>query len=99
MKHPRRATTRAIRSRQAKRVSGVAEREPLAWPETAVRVEDASCRHVPPGDDGGDGCEGHAAPVGIVSDRNLRQAVLESAPAKAAASHRAREGRGGADRG
>ena len=94
MKHPKRAITRDVRTRNPKR-PGRAGREldEAAWPEGTVRVRDVmarpavtfregmlvgaavkamrsrNIRHAPVLDD-----KGHL--VGIVSDRDLRQAVL-----------------------
>jgi acetoin utilization protein AcuB len=97
MRHPKRAITRDIRTRNPKR-PGRARREleEAAWPEGAVRVRDImtrpavtfreqmfvgaavkamrarSIRHAPVVSDKG-------RLVGMVSDRDLRQAVLEPA--------------------
>jgi acetoin utilization protein AcuB len=100
MSHPKRAITRAIRTRRPKRVGReAAELEALAWPETAIRVRDVmtrpavifreemtvgaavkamrtrKIRHAPVV-----GAKGALA--GIVTDRDLRQAVLEPALAE-----------------
>ena len=94
MKHPKRAITRDVRTRNPKRPGRVGrELDEAAWPEGAVRVRDVmarpavtfregmlvgaavkamrsrNIRHAPVLDD-----KGHL--VGIVSDRDLRQAVL-----------------------
>lgn len=97
MRHPKRAITRDIRTRNPKR-PGRAQREleEASWPEGAVRVRDImtrpvvmfrqgmavgaavkamrtrNIRHAPVTDD-----KGHL--VGLVSDRDLRQAILEPA--------------------
>ena len=100
MSHPKRAITRAIRTRRPKRVGReAAELEALAWPERAIRVRDVmtrpavifreemtvgaavkamrtrKIRHAPVV-----GAKGALA--GIVTDRDLRQAVLEPALAE-----------------
>ncbi|HUM16334.1 MAG TPA: CBS domain-containing protein [Candidatus Nitrosotalea sp.] len=97
MRHPKRAITRDIRTRNPKRPARArAEIEESAWPEGVVRVRDVMTRpvvtfrqamtvgavmtamrarsihHAPVVDD-----KGHLA--GMVSDRDLRSAVLEPA--------------------
>jgi len=96
MRHPRRAITREIRTRQPKRRGREwADLEALTWPET-IRVREVmtrppvtirwdqtveaawtlmrtrKIRHLPVLDDGG-------RLVGIVTDRDLRQVVLDPA--------------------
>ncbi len=96
MRHPRRAITRAIRTRKPKRPGREwAELEPLSWPET-IRVREIMTRppvtirwdqtigaawtlmrtrrirHLPVLDD-------RNRLVGIVTDRDLRQVILDPA--------------------
>lgn len=97
MRHPKRAISRDIRTRNPKRPARARrELEESAWPEGVVRVRDVmtrpvvtfrqamtvgaaakamrarSIRHAPVLDD-----KGHL--VGMVSDRDLRQVILEPA--------------------
>jgi acetoin utilization protein AcuB len=90
MRHPKRAIPRDIRTRRPKRVGREpAERETAAWPEAVVRAGDVmsrpvtvgaavkamrqrKIRHAPVVDDKG-------GLIGIVTDRDLRQAILEPA--------------------
>ncbi len=97
MKHPKRAITRDVRTRNPKRPDRQGrEREVASWPEGTIRARDLmtrpvvtfrqgmtvgaaatamkarKIRHAPVLDD-----EGHL--VGIVTDRDLRQVILEPA--------------------